>query len=128
MSLMADVIFLPAAEADYQAALAWYRARSPQATARFEAAVVDALQRIADNSDLYGLIDDRQSILAGRAADQVPQPIAPEAERVYRENSRRGKENAYVTVRVRAGDAALDQLYIDNQPLPEYLRAQAAKK
>jgi plasmid stabilization system protein ParE len=59
MSLMADVIFLPAAEADYRAALAWYRARSPQATARFEAAVADAVQRIADNSDLYGLIDDR---------------------------------------------------------------------
>jgi uncharacterized membrane-anchored protein len=58
----------------------------------------------------------------------VAEQIAPEAERVYRENSRRGKENAYVTVRVRNGDAALEQLYIDNQPLADYLRAQAAKK
>ncbi len=58
----------------------------------------------------------------------ITEKLAPDAERAYRENSRRGKENAYVTVRVRNGDAALEQLYIDNQPLADYLRAQAAKK
>jgi len=58
----------------------------------------------------------------------VTEKSAPEAEKAYRENSRRGKENAYVTVRVRNGDAALEQLYIDNQPLADYLRAQAVKK
>ena len=58
----------------------------------------------------------------------VAEKLAPQAEQAYRENSRRGKENAYVTVRVRNGDAALEQLYIDNQPLADYLRAQAAKK
>ena len=58
----------------------------------------------------------------------VTEKSAPAAETAYRENSRRGKENAYVTVRVRDGDAALEQLYIDNQPLADYLRAQAAKK
>jgi uncharacterized membrane-anchored protein len=58
----------------------------------------------------------------------VAEKIAPQAEQAYRENSRRGKENAHVTVRVRNGDAALEQLYIDNQPLVDYLRAQAAKK
>jgi uncharacterized membrane-anchored protein len=58
----------------------------------------------------------------------VAEKIAPQAEQAYRENSRRGKENAYVTVRVRNGDAALEQLYIDNQPLADYLRAGAAKK
>lgn len=58
----------------------------------------------------------------------VAEKIAPAAETAYWENNRRGKENAYVTVRVRDGDAALEQLYIDNQPLAEYLRAQAAKK
>ena len=56
----------------------------------------------------------------------ITEKIAPQAEQAYRENSRRGKENAYVTVRVREGDAALEQLYIDNQPLADYLRAQAA--
>jgi uncharacterized membrane-anchored protein len=58
----------------------------------------------------------------------VAEQIAPAAETAYRENSRRGKENAYVTVRVRDGDAALEQLYIDNQPLADYLRTQAQKK
>jgi plasmid stabilization system protein ParE len=53
------VSFLPAAEADYQAALAWYRARSQQAADRFEAAVADGVQQIADNPQLYALIDDR---------------------------------------------------------------------
>ena len=58
----------------------------------------------------------------------LTEKIAPEAEKAYRENSQRGKENAYVTVRVRNGDAALEQLYIDNQPLTDYLRAHATKK
>lgn len=57
----------------------------------------------------------------------VTEKNAPAAEKAYIENSRRGKENAYVTVRVRDGDAALEQLYIDNQPLPDYLRAHPAR-
>lgn len=56
----------------------------------------------------------------------VAEKNAPAAESAYLENSRRGKENAYVTVRVRDGDAALEQLYIDNQPLADYLRTHAA--
>jgi uncharacterized membrane-anchored protein len=58
----------------------------------------------------------------------VAETIAPQAEQAYRENTRRGNENAYVTVRVRNGDAALEQLYINNQSLADYLRAQAGKK
>lgn len=52
----------------------------------------------------------------------VNEKIAPAAEKTYRENSRRGKQNAYVTVRVHDGDAGIEQLFIENQPLPEYLR------
>jgi plasmid stabilization system protein ParE len=51
---VANVTFLPAAEADYQSALAWYRARSQQAADRFEAAVDAALQTIGDFPELYG--------------------------------------------------------------------------
>jgi uncharacterized membrane-anchored protein len=51
---------------------------------------------------------------------------APAAEQAYWANSRRGNQNAYVTVRVHDGDAAVEQLYIDSQPLPEYLRAKPA--
>jgi len=38
---MVNVSFLPDADADYQAAIAWYRARNMQAATRFEAAVAD---------------------------------------------------------------------------------------
>jgi uncharacterized membrane-anchored protein len=53
----------------------------------------------------------------------VAEANAAAAERAYVENNRRDNQRAYVTVRVRHGDAALDQLYIDNQPLSEYVRA-----
>jgi plasmid stabilization system protein ParE len=56
---MANVSFLPAADADYQAALTWYRARNTQVAARLEAAVADGVQRIADRPELYALVDGR---------------------------------------------------------------------
>lgn len=56
----------------------------------------------------------------------VTERIAPEADRAYAASSRQQKENAYVIVRVRDGDAALEQLYIDDQPLVEYLRSHPA--
>ncbi len=56
----------------------------------------------------------------------VTETNAPAAERAYAANSNRQKQNAYVTVRVRKGDAMMEQLYIDGQPLPDYLRAHPA--
>jgi uncharacterized membrane-anchored protein len=56
----------------------------------------------------------------------VNEKSAPEAERAYAENSRKQKDNVYVTVRVHNGDAAIEQLFIDDQPLPEYLRSHPA--
>ena len=53
---------------------------------------------------------------------------APAAEKAYRENSKRGQQNAFVTIRVRNGDTALEQLYIDGKPLADYLREQPAKQ
>ena len=50
---------------------------------------------------------------------------APATEAAYFAQSRRDKRNAFVAVRVFRGDAALDQLYLDGQPLGEYLRANA---
>lgn len=55
----------------------------------------------------------------------VTERDAPAAEAAYRNLSRRGNQNAFVTVRVFRGDAAIEQLYLDNQPLGEYLRAHA---
>lgn len=53
----------------------------------------------------------------------VTERDAPAAEAAYRAQSRREKRNAFVSVRVFRGDAAIEQLYLDNQPLGEYLRA-----
>ena len=54
--------------------------------------------------------------------------IAPEAERAYMNNSTLNNQNAYVIIRVRNGDAAIEQLYIDNKPVAEYLREVETKK
>ena len=53
----------------------------------------------------------------------VTERDAPAAEAAYLAQSRREKRNAFVTVRVFRGDAALEQLYLDGLPLGEYLRA-----
>jgi len=53
----------------------------------------------------------------------VTERDAPAAETAYQNLSRRGNQNAYVSVRVFRGDAAMEQLYLDGQPLGEYLRA-----
>jgi uncharacterized membrane-anchored protein len=57
----------------------------------------------------------------------VAEQDAAAAEKAYLDNSRRGNDNAYVTVRVRDGDAAVEKLYIENQPLDDYLRAHSRK-
>lgn len=55
----------------------------------------------------------------------VTERDAQAAEAAYRTQSTREKRNAFVTVRVFKGDAALEQLYLDGLPLGEYLRANA---
>jgi uncharacterized membrane-anchored protein len=57
----------------------------------------------------------------------VAEQNAVAADKAYAENSRKGNENAYATVRVRNGDAAIEELYIDDQPLRDYLRAHPPK-
>jgi len=56
---VADVQFLPAAQDDYEEALAWYQARSPHAALGFQASVADGVQRVADQPDSYPSIDKR---------------------------------------------------------------------
>lgn len=58
----------------------------------------------------------------------VTERDAPAAEAAYRAQSRRDKQNAFATVRVFRGDAALEQLYLDGVPLGEYLRANTGPK
>jgi hypothetical protein len=49
--------------------------------------------------------------------------LAPEAERVYLEHSRAGKRTAYIAVRVRRGHGVIENLYIEDTPIAEYVRA-----
>ena len=58
----------------------------------------------------------------------VTERDAPAAETAYRDLSQRDKRSAFVTVRVFRGDAGIEQLYLDGQPLGDYLRAHAASK
>ncbi|HMG05344.1 MAG TPA: GDYXXLXY domain-containing protein [Chthoniobacterales bacterium] len=55
----------------------------------------------------------------------VTEANAPAAEKAYADHSRREKIDAYATVRVIAGDAGIEELYIAGQPLRDYLRARA---
>lgn len=52
----------------------------------------------------------------------LPEKIAPRAEEAYASNSRRDKQNAYATIRVRNGDSVVEQLYVGDLPLADYLR------
>jgi GDYXXLXY protein len=56
----------------------------------------------------------------------LDEKTASAAEQAYATNSRREKQNAYATIRVRDGDAALEQLYIGDLPLADYLRRNPA--
>ncbi|MBN1268202.1 MAG: GDYXXLXY domain-containing protein [Kiritimatiellae bacterium] len=47
---------------------------------------------------------------------------APEAERLYGEHSRRGAQDAYVSIRVRSGRAAIEDLYVAGKPILEHMR------
>ena len=58
----------------------------------------------------------------------VTERAASAAEAAYRNLSRRDKQNAFAAIRVFRGDAAIEQLYLDNLPLGEYLRNSSAPK
>ena len=54
---MADIIFHPEAQAEYDAAIAWYQARSPRASIRFETEVDRVLGVIASGPETYPSYD-----------------------------------------------------------------------
>jgi uncharacterized membrane-anchored protein len=47
---------------------------------------------------------------------------APAAESAYRAHSSRTNRSCHVTVRVRGGNAVLEDLFIDDKPIREFLR------
>ena len=55
---MANVLFHPEAQAEYDAALAWYQARSLPAASRFEAEFERVVGLIGTSPELYPSYDD----------------------------------------------------------------------
>lgn len=55
---MANVLFHPEAQAEYDAAMAWYQARSPNTAKRFETEVERVLGSIDANPDMFPKYDD----------------------------------------------------------------------
>ncbi len=63
---MAEVSLHAAAEEEYEAALAWYLARSVRAADRFEAAVERAIEYVSTFPEASPLCDDRHRYYALR--------------------------------------------------------------
>ena len=59
-----DLTFDLRAEAEYEQAIVWYAARSPQATERFVAAFDKAIQAIRDQPTLFPLCDRRHRFVS----------------------------------------------------------------
>jgi uncharacterized membrane-anchored protein len=53
---------------------------------------------------------------------------APKAERAYWDNNRRTNVNTYVVVRVKDGNSALEDLYLNGTPVREFLRQHPSTK
>jgi uncharacterized membrane-anchored protein len=90
----------------------------------------DGFAEIDQVSTIKPAVDDFMEVQLSGKTISVPfdkywvtERDAPAAEAAYRAQSRRDKRNAFVAVRVFRGDAAIEQLFLDNQPLGEYLRA-----
>ena len=57
----------------------------------------------------------------GRAPASI-EKAAPAAERAYRKHSRKDSKDAYVTVRIKSGFAVLEELYVGEKPILEFIK------
>lgn len=55
---MADALFHPEAQAEYDDAIAWYQSRSPQAASRFETEVERILSLVGATPEMFPSYDD----------------------------------------------------------------------
>ncbi len=53
---------------------------------------------------------------------------APAAETAYREHSRGDRQDCYITVRVRGSVGVIENLYIENQTIHDWLKTHQGKK
>ncbi len=96
-------------------------------------AVVDRLSRTSVSGDnvikvtTNGFYDGVERVEFPFKRFWLAEKIAPRAEEAYQTNSRKDKRNAYATVRIRAGDAAVEQLYVGDLPLAEFIQQNPPK-
>lgn len=57
----------------------------------------------------------------------LDEDLAPKAEKVYRDYSRRDTREAYVTARIQDGRMALEELFIAGVPIKEFVRRETKK-
>ena len=75
---MADSVFHPEARAEYEAAIAWYQARSPRASMRFEAEVDRVLGVIANSPEMYPNYDaDHRFVVLRRFPYSIVYQVQP---------------------------------------------------
>jgi uncharacterized membrane-anchored protein len=94
-------------------------------------AIIDSVSdKVVDGDNVlqvenYGVYEGKARV--GFSFDQfwVNEADAPAAERAYLAFSRGEQADAYVTVRIRGGDAAIEELYLNGKPLREFLRTMA---
>ncbi|MGE5551100.1 MAG: GDYXXLXY domain-containing protein [Bacteroidota bacterium] len=58
----------------------------------------------------------------------VPEHMAAKAEEAYRDSARREPHESYVAVRIRGDAAVLEELYIEEMPIEEYVKAHPLDK
>jgi len=54
----------------------------------------------------------------------LPEEMAPQAETAYRQHSRRGRQDAFILVRIRAGHAVIEDLYVGGKPIREFINGE----
>ncbi len=76
---------------------------------------------------LYTNIQENNAVVLKMPFDRyyINEKLAPEAEIAYQNATRRGsKEKAFITVYVKSGFAVVDELYIGDKPIIEFIKSQ----
>lgn len=86
---------------------------------------VNAERIVGDNvvqTDRFGFYEEKAHVVFPFDRFWLSESDASAAETAYAEHNKRGEGDAYAAVRIRAGDAAIEEVYLGDQPLREYLR------
>jgi len=77
---------------------------------------------------LHPLETDKATVQLPFDRYYLDETLAPEAERLHRKYSRQRFTDTYVTVRIKNGRAVLDELYIQDTPVVQFVRQELEKQ